>query len=370
MPGSLTSFLISSTGDDVHLFSATTNGTLTGYSHSAEFGASFNGVSFGRYVNSVGDESYPRQTALTLGSANSGPVIGPVVISEIEYHPDLNGDEFVELLNLTGTPVPLFSVPFPTNAWKLSGLGFTFPTNVTLDGNATLLIVATNPADFRVKYSVPTNILILGPYAGQLQDSGENLELQAPDNPNTNGVPYVTVDAVRYNDQAPWPPAADGSGMSLQRAPAGGYGNEPTNWIAAAPTPGQIVGSGDSDGDGMPDAWEQEHGTFVFIADANDDPDEDGLTNGEEYAAGTHPNDPSSALAFQQIFTSGGNVIFQFVAVSNRTYSVLHKPALSAPTWQKLVDVAATPSDTLVSVTNSMVGTGAGFYRLVTPWEP
>ena len=71
-------------------------------------------------------------------------------------------------------------------------------------------------------------MLILGPYAGQLQDDGENLELQKPDNPNTNGfVPYVVVEAVRYNDRAPWPPAADGSGMSLQRLRASAYGNEP-----------------------------------------------------------------------------------------------------------------------------------------------
>jgi len=369
-PGSANSFLLSSTGDDVHLFSATTNGTLAGYSHSAEFGASFNGVSFGRYVNSAGDESYPPQTALTLGSVNPGPIIGPVVISEIQYHPDINDDEFVELLNITGSAVPLFSVAFPTNAWKLGGVNFTIPTNVTLGANATLLVVATNPATFRSKYSVPTNIPIFGPYAGQLQDSGENLELKAPDNPNTNGVPYVTVDAVRYNDRDPWPPAADGSGMSLQRAPAGGYGNEPTNWIAAAPTPGQVVNTGDSDGDGLPDWWEQAHGTYVFIADANEDPDNDGLTNREEYLAGTHPNDPSSALAFQGIVAGGGNVILRFVAVSNRTYTVFRKPALSDPTWQKLVDVSSTTSSAVVSITNALSGSGAEFYWLVTPMQP
>ena len=54
-PGVGNSFALSSTGDDVHLFSATTNGMLTGYNHSAEFGASFNGVSFRRYVNSAGE---------------------------------------------------------------------------------------------------------------------------------------------------------------------------------------------------------------------------------------------------------------------------------------------------------------------------
>jgi hypothetical protein len=353
----------------VHLFSATTNGALTGYSHSAEFGASFNGVSFGRHVNSAGDETFPRQISGTFGAANSGPVIGPVVISEIHYHPEPNGFEFVELLNITGSPVQLFSAAFPTNAWKLNGVDFTFPTNLTLAANRTLLVVATNPAVFRAKYSVPTHIQIFGPYAGELQDSGENLELLAPDNPNTNGVPYVVLDAVRYNDKSPWPPAADGSGLALQRVPVGGYGNEPTNWIATAPTPGESVGTGDSDGDGLPDAWEDENGTFKFIADAGEDPDGDGLTNGEEYLAGTHPHDASSALRFQQVSGSGGSVMLQFHASSNRTYSLLFKPAWDAVQWSKLTDIAAHPTNRVVNLTNPIPGDTQRFYRLVTPAE-
>ena len=366
-PGVGNSFAISSAGDDVHLFSATTNGVLTGYNHSAEFGASFNGVSFGRYVNSAGEEFYPAQLTLTLGTNNSGPRIGPVVISEIHYHPAANGDEFVELLNITGSQVALYHATFPTNTWKLSGVDFTFPTNVSLGANSALLVVATNPAAFRAKYSVPTNIQIFGPYSGQLQDSGENLEVQAPDNPNTNGVPYVVLDAVRYNDHAPWPPAADGSGMSLQRVPAAGYGNEPTNWTAAAPTPGQAAGSGDSDGDGLPDWWEQQFGTFVFIPDADADPDGDGMTNIQEYLAGTNPNNPASALRIQQITSSGGSVVLQFLANSNRTYSLLFKPSLNAILWSKLTDIPAHPTNRVVTLTNSVPGDAQRFYRLVTP---
>jgi hypothetical protein len=366
-PGNTNSFLLSSTGDDVHLFAALPDGTLTGYSHSAEFGASFNGGSFGRYANSAGDEFYPRATTVTLGTANTGPIIGPVVISEIHYHPEPGGFEFVELLNLTASPVPLFSAAFPSNTWKLSGVDFTFPTNLTLGGNSTLLVVATNAATFRAYYSVPTNVLILGPFAGQLQDGGENVELQSPDNPNTNGVPYVAMDAVRYNDKAPWPPAAAGSGMSLQRSPTGGYGNEPTNWIAAAPTPGQAAGTGDSDGDGLLDAWEQENGTFVFIADATDDPDHDGLSNWEEFLAGTHPNDNASALRFQDISAQNGDVILRFFASSNRTYSLLFKPGLEATLWSKLTDIPAHPTNRIVTLTNTFPGDVQRFYRLVTP---
>jgi hypothetical protein len=231
------------------------------------------------------------------------------------------------------------------------------------------LIVATNPAAFRAKYSVPTNILILGPYAGQLQDSGENLELQAPDNPNTNGVPYVVIDAVRYNDKAPWPPAADGSGMSLQRVAVSGFGNEPLNWTAAAPTPGEALGAGDSDNDGMPDSWEQENGTFVFVPDAGDDPDGDGLTNLQEYLAGTHPHDPASLLRIEKITRNADAVTLQFRAASNHTYSVLFQTTLDGFPWLRLADIPAYPTNRMVNVTNATSGSSR-FYRLVTPAQP
>jgi len=365
-PGLGNSFSLSSTGDDAHLFSASTNGNLTGYSHGVDFGASFNGVSFGRHVNTAGDELWPQQTSATPGLPNAGPRIGPVVISEIHYHSEVNGDEFVELLNLMSSPVPLFHPAFPTNTWKLDGVGFTFPTNVTLAANRTLLVVATNPAAFRTKYNVPTNVLIFGPYPGQLQDDGENVALQAPDNPNPDGVPFVTTDAVRYNDKSPWPAAADGGGTSLQRLPVMAFGNEPTHWIAATPTPGQAAADGDFDGDGMSDAWELQNGTTPLLADGHLDADGDGLTNWEEYLAGTHPNDAASMLKFQHIGLSGGSVTLQFLAVSNRTYQVLHKQSLTDPDWLNWTTVPAHPTNRMVTLTNAATE-ASRLYRLVLP---
>jgi hypothetical protein len=45
----------------------------------------------------------------------------------------------------------------------------------------------------------------------------------------------------------------------------------------------------DSDGDGMPDDWENYYGLDPFVDDAGEDPDGDGASNIAEYQAGTEP---------------------------------------------------------------------------------
>jgi hypothetical protein len=233
-------FALDSTGDELYLFSGSAVGTnLTGYSHGVKFGAAANGVSFGRYVNSAGEEQYPAQLTLTLGGANSRPRVGPAVISEIHYHPVTNGYEFVEVQNLNGSPLALYDTVRPSNTWRCAGLNFNFPAGVTIPAGGVVLIAGVEPMVFRAKYGVPAGVGIFGPYSAKLQDSGERLELQRPDTPDTNGVvPYITVDEVRYGDHAPWPVVADGEGSSLQRFVLGGYGNDPTNWFASGLTPG------------------------------------------------------------------------------------------------------------------------------------
>ncbi len=239
VPGRPGAFSLRGSGDEVLLHSGDTQTNLTGYSHGFAFGASASGVTFGRYVNSVGEEQFPAQSTPTPGAANSGPRVGPIVISEIQYHPLPGDDEFVELKNISSDTVHLYEPLHPTNTWRLSGVGFVTPTNLTLEAGRTLLLVGIDPAVFRARHGVPAPVQILGPFSGQLQDSGERLEWQRPDVPGTNGVPFITIDSVRYNDRAPWPIAADGSGASLQRRMVSSYGDDPANWDAANSTPGE-----------------------------------------------------------------------------------------------------------------------------------
>ncbi len=248
-----TGFALGSDGDEVWLFSADLAGSLTGYMHGHRYGAAEDGVSFGRHVTSTGMEYFVAESARTLGAANAGPKVGPLVISEIQYHPpdaadggDNSAYEFVELFNVSGSVVPLYDLVRPTNTWRLSGgINFDFPTNQALAAGGFLLLVNFNPAtdaaalaDFRARYNVAPTIPLFGPYSGKLDNSADIVELRKPATPVAEMVPFVLVDQVEYRDAAPWPAAADGSGASLQRVDSNAYGNDPASWIAAAPTAG------------------------------------------------------------------------------------------------------------------------------------
>jgi hypothetical protein len=251
-------FALSALGDDLFVFSGDAQTNLTGYFHGFAFGVAPNGVPFGRYVNSQTNEQFVLFSAFTPGTSNAPPRVGPVVISEIMYHPpDLAGgtddsaSEFIELVNAAATNAPLFDPLAPTNTWRLrDAVDFDFPMNLVLVPGARLLVVGFDPttnatqlAAFRTLYAVPTNVPILGPWQGKLDNSGETLELKAPDSPNVTAtnvtVPYYLVEQVAYRDAAPWAEAADGLGSSLQRFALAGFGNDPTNWPGGEPTAGR-----------------------------------------------------------------------------------------------------------------------------------
>lgn len=407
VPNSAFSFS-SAKGDQCYLSSGTPDGALTGYRATVKFDASENGVSFGRYVTSDGRAEFVSMPALSFGTAitkdsptnqitvfrtgtgaaNPYPKVGPVVISEIMYHPPDIGtndnvrDEFIELKNITGATVPLYDPAYPTNGWHLrGGVDFDFNSTHSIPAGGYLLVVSFDPvndgasrAAFQSTYG--SNSILVGPYQGKLDNGGESVRLEEPDvpqqppSPDAGFVPYVLVERVVYSDTAPWPPAADGSGWSLQRVSVTGFGNDPTNWIAAAPTPGPS-GITDTDGDGMDDNWERTY--FGNLArDGSGDFDGDGLTDRQEYLAGTDPTSASSALRLSAMLNAGA-LELRFSAIAGKTYTVLYTDALSgASNWQKLADVSAQTSNTVMVIRDNSYTRGIvqRFYRTVTPGKP
>jgi hypothetical protein len=253
-------FALSENGEQLYL-SSTKNSVLTGYRDAEDYGASETGVSFGRYYKpGTGNYNFVAMAENTPGSANSYPKVGPIVISEIMYNPDWpNGSpytndqyEYIELQNISDGPVTLFDSG-TSEPWKFTnGIDFTFPAHapVTIPAGGYILVVK-KPEAFSWRYpAVPAGI-IFGLYEGNLSNSGESLELSMPGDVDNEGVrQYIRMDRVNYSDGSHpencpggidlWPLEADGKGMSLTRKVPTDYGNDPENWQASSPTPGNI----------------------------------------------------------------------------------------------------------------------------------
>jgi hypothetical protein len=377
-----------------------------------KFDAAQNGVSFGRYVNSAGKVDYPAMSALTFGTSvtrldptnmlavfrtgqgasNSLPRVGPVIFNEIMFQPpplgslDNERDEFIELKNTSNVAVPLYDPAFPTNHWRIEGaVGFEFPASVSIPANGTVLVVNFDPNDaaalniFKAAYGIANNVAIFGPWNGKLSNDGEKIELYRPDTPNIatdkdpGFVPFLLVEKVTYSNLAPWPVDASATGKSLQRLNGATYGDEPSNWIASAPTadPGPSAVT-DTDADGIPDDWERSFGLNPNDpSDARQDMDNDGLSNLQEYQAGTNPGDPRSSLGLVVTSANGSSVTIQFNAIQGVSYTIQMRSSLSSGAWTKIKDFGPVPTSGPVSFTDSLPGSASTrFYRLVTPQVP
>jgi T5SS/PEP-CTERM-associated repeat protein len=78
--------------------------------------------------------------------------------------------------------------------------------------------------------------------------------------------------------------------------------------------------SDDTDGDGIPNGYEQSHGLDPLNpADASADNDGDGFSNLQEYLAGTDPNNSASAFRITSISQTGNNVLVTWMMGSGKT---------------------------------------------------
>lgn len=266
--------LSSSKGETLWLWQAT-NGQLDQVIDSVQFGASANGETIGRTPNGVG-RFYP-MAENTLGSSNSAPRVGPVVISEINYHPQdpnvaalaidpnmVDDDlEFLEIYNSTESSVDL------TN-WRIrDGVEFDFSSGTVLPASQAIVVTSFDPsvqttklAAFRAHYGIGAEVRIIGGYTGKLDNGDDKIQLQRPDSPpaeNPTFVPRLLEDEVQYDDDTPWPVSADGAGDSLTRMSPLSFGSDAESWSAATPTPGRIEGislAGDLNNDRIVDVFD------------------------------------------------------------------------------------------------------------------
>ena len=91
----------------------------------------------------------------------------------------------------------------------------------------------------------------------------------------------------------------------------------------------------DSDGDGLPDAWEQSliavYGGTLESIRPGDDTDGDGISNLDEYLAGTYAFDPTDGFSLAIIGNDSGYSQLEFMAIRGRSYAI--QESLNLQRW-------------------------------------
>src|SRR6185369_6800515 len=89
----------------------------------------------------------------------------------------------------------------------------------------------------------------------------------------------------------------------------------------------------DSDGDGLPDAWEIQFAGNLTTLSASGDADHDGQSDLQEYLAGTNPFDSADFLGPVQLTISIEGNELRFRTKKDRIYRIEQHGALGSGIW-------------------------------------
>ncbi|MDP4623820.1 MAG: lamin tail domain-containing protein [Akkermansiaceae bacterium] len=208
-----------------------------------DFEGQANGASWGRYPDG---DPYFQTLSPTVGIANQ--LLGSgIQITQLMYNPPtisgIDSDEVLEFIQLTNTSastVVLEDLIDGSGTWRFDGgVDFTFSSGVSMSAGEKIWLVPFDPvsnasskAFFCAFYGLDAGaVRLIGPYAGNLSDSGERITLERPQASDTieaEDISWIIVDEATWLDESPWPNDADGTGKFLSRI--GAAGNDPQSW--------------------------------------------------------------------------------------------------------------------------------------------
>lgn len=156
-----------------------------------------------------------------MGAGASAFADSVVTFNELHYNPPVSQDgEWIELHNQMAVNVDL-------SGWRLDdGVEYTFPSGTVIPGGG-FLVIAKNPSLSGISGA-------LGPYGGNLSNSGETVELISRSG--------RVMDRVSFGDSGEWPLAADGAGATLAKRSPGTDSEQAAGWTSN-PRPGGTPGA-------------------------------------------------------------------------------------------------------------------------------
>jgi hypothetical protein len=118
----------------------------------------------------------------------------------------------------------------------------------------------------------------------------------------------------------------------------------------------------DDDNDNLPDWFEAQYGSMT----ATGDEDGDGMSNYDEYLAGTNPTNPNSVLEIERMTMTGGSVDVTWDSVQDRNYRVQKGTALDGSTsWQNLGSLRTALGTNESQNTTAQSAETNTFYRVI-----
>ncbi len=357
-------------GSDPRLPGGAVNATALTYSTPFTLNNAFTTIK-SRIKDTGNNEWSPLTEALFTVDADP-PSNGNIVVAELMYHPapptaaeisagflDKEDFEFIRLQNISDGPVDLRTLQF------IAGVDFNFAvTAVPAFDPGTSVFLVKNLAAFRQRYGTGYNAKIAGEYAKNFDNNGETVALRR------NGLPALTVKQFIYNDKAPWPTTADGTGASLILInPASNPDhNVASNWTASALPGGLFLEQEQPDYNRWRDfSFTPTEAANPLISGPSADADNDGYSNLTEFALAMPPKasqaDGPTAL-LQNI--NGLNYLCIEFRKANNTQKITVQPQVGAD----LNDWSAPGNDVVpVSTTPHPDGSTSYVYRDTHPLE-
>ncbi len=146
--------------------------------------------------------------ALTTPNVGISDNQAHLIVTEVNYNPSgVNNSEFIEFYNNSVATTPVTLDLAGVSIVEGPSTPFVFPAGTTL-APGEYLVVVQDALGFAAAYPSVSNSAIAGVYTGQLSNGGESIRV--------NDVGGERILEFTYDDNAPWAPAADGGGSSLE----------------------------------------------------------------------------------------------------------------------------------------------------------